>query len=71
MKKKKKKTSRLERKKVVFINNMILFIENPEEFTKQLIGTEEQVHQDCMVQDQFIKRNRVSVHAQWIIWKWN
>ena len=43
---------------------MILFIENPEEFTKQLIGTEEQVHQDCMVQDQFIKRNRVSVHAQ-------
>ena len=54
----------MERKKIVFINNMILFIENPEEFTKQLIGTKEQVHQDCMVQDQFIKINYVSIHSQ-------
>ena len=54
----------MERKKTVFINNMILFIENPEEFTKQLIGTKEQVQQDCMLQDQFIKINSVYVHSQ-------
>ena len=41
---------------------MILFIENPEEFTKHLIGTKEQVQQDCMVQDQYGKINLVSVH---------
>lgn len=56
----------------LFMNSMILYVENPPKKHKKVTRTtNKQIQQSCRVQDKHTEVSTVSISLKWTIWKWN